>query len=630
MSDVLLSSALPSEGSARIAHYLSNLPIIGNYPPQALSRLISVVKEVKKPKGQALFETGEETHHLYYVISGKVNLKPPTQNWEDNLSQGFIGEEAALNADYYLANATVSHDATLLSFPKHTLQEIFSQYGDDLRDDLYRSHINHFCVEQTPFKTEPQLPQALHFAEKNSPTQIIGWLLSLLVPAILYFSLLHTGLSWPALNFLTIFSSAVVMWVFALLPEYIPALLIMAAGLVLGLVPGDVILSGYSSGAFFMALSIFGIGSVLVQSGLIYRIALLLLRITPPSSFWYNLVLYFFGFLLTPILPMVSGRVGILAPLLRDVLVALGYKPGGMAATRLALTAFASITLFSACFLTAKPVNFAVFGFFPEQIRTQFTWGVWASTAVVMLFVLFMLDFVIANFFFRNKEKPKLRIEHVQAQLDILGPVSAKEWVAAISILLLIVGMLTSYMHKIDPPWIGLGILFVLLALGAISKKGFQKNIDWAFLFMLGSFVGLAKTIFFLEIDQWLTQYLSWLGAFMLNNFYLFVVVLALCVHLVRIILPPNTTAVLLCSVLVPLAMENGINPWLVAFCVLVFVDGWFLSYQNMLYQQFQQNFAQQQLYDTRRFMQFNWLTNVLSLVAVLASVPYWQYIGLL
>ena len=68
------------------------------------------------------------------------------------------------------------------------------------------------------------------------------------------------------------------MWVFELVKEFLPALFAILLILILGLAPTDVVLSGFSSSGFFMAMSILGLGTVIVLSGLSFRFLLWLLR----------------------------------------------------------------------------------------------------------------------------------------------------------------------------------------------------------------------------------------------------------------------------------------------------------------------------------------------------------------
>jgi len=87
-------------------------------------------------------------------------------------------------------------------------------------------------------------------------------------------------------DFAAIFAAAVMMWSFTLVDEYIPALFAVLGVLLTGLVPTPVIMSGFASDGFLMALSTLALGTVVVSSGLSYRFMLILLRRLPNTQFW--------------------------------------------------------------------------------------------------------------------------------------------------------------------------------------------------------------------------------------------------------------------------------------------------------------------------------------------------------
>ena len=77
----------------------------------------------------------------------------------------------------------------------------------------------------------------------------------------------------------------------------------------------------------------------------------------------------------------------------------------------------------------------------------------------------------------------------------------------------------------IEIPWVGLLILCFLLAGKVIAKKEFRTSIDWPFLTLLASLIGLSRSISYIGFDDWLSHYLSWLGEYMRANFSLFVLI---------------------------------------------------------------------------------------------------------
>ena len=604
---------------------LEALPILADCHRRSLARLIPLLQEKKLEAGETLFNSGELAETMYYVLTGKLTLFSG-QRCVDKLSQAFVGEEAALGADTYLSTAVADETVQLLGFPKQAMQELQAE-NPKLGPQLYQSLVNHRSDKQHPFQLMPSRKSA---KIKESWSIGIGWLLAILLPALVYYLTKQAGLPWTSINFLTIFSAAVVMWVFRLVPEYIPALFIVMTVIILDLVPTDTILAGYSSGSFFMALSVFGIGAALVQSGLTYRITLLILRRLPKSGFWYEFAIFIIGIFLTPVLPSANGRTSLISPLVEDMIEVLGYRSKGSAATQLTAAAFAGISIFSACFLTAKSINFALFGLFPTQVKDQFTWGYWLYASGVAFAVMFVLYFILSKWLFGRDETPHLSKQHLCAQLQILGPISIQEWVALLGIFLFLVGVMTASIHKIQPPWIGLAILYILLTLGSISKKGFRQEIDWPFLLMLGGFVGLVKTMSFLGIDVWFAQHLAWIGKFMGTDFPLFVLMLAVAMYLIRLVVPNSAAIILVASIFMPLAQHHGINPWIIGFVVLMFSDGWFMPYQCSYYLPLLSEGKLPQLFDHKSLLVFNAWSNLIRFAAVYASIPFWKSIGLL
>ena len=90
----------------------------------------------------------------------------------------------------------------------------------------------------------------------------VGWFFCLVLPAMVFFLLKSVSLSWASSNFIVIFTAALVMWIFRLVEAYTPAIFVILCTALLGLVPEHILLSGFSSEPFFLALSVFGIGII--------------------------------------------------------------------------------------------------------------------------------------------------------------------------------------------------------------------------------------------------------------------------------------------------------------------------------------------------------------------------------
>jgi len=301
----------------------------------------------------------------------------------------------------------------------------------------------------------------------------VGWLLALLVPMALILRVVEFS-SIPndeSVHFIAILSTAIIMWVFRLLPDFVPAIFSVLSIVLFGLAPADIALSGFGSKTFFMALSIFGLSAVIVVSGLSYRILLLLLKIGPANKAWYYMSLFLSGAVLTPVVPTTNGRVSIVTPFMTELLASFDGKSAEAEAPRLSAAVLGGTSLLSAIFLSSKSVNFLVFGLMPFQEQTRFQWIDWLFAASVCGVVLLVLYLLASWLMFRNNENPSIPKTLVNDQLKILGPVGAGEWAGVVGLLTLLTSFLTAAMHHIEIPWVALAILCFIADVRFFRKK---------------------------------------------------------------------------------------------------------------------------------------------------------------
>ncbi len=628
-----LSAAIAEDAGALnynyedIADKLQHTTVFSACTAQDLARVIPKVTIRFFQQGELLFQGGTPAENLYLLSAGSVKLVSGKRKVKE-ISSGFVGEEAAVNIPRYMSDGLVEIPAEVLVIPREAIKRL-ADTNPEVARNFYNSLLDHYKT------AEDQPEQAVADTIKRGRLSAgivkpVGWLLAMIVPASVLIFCTGTDLDWSSRIFAAIFSSVIVMWVFRLSAEFIPCILALLVLVFLGIAPVGVVLSGFTSGSFFMAMSVFGLAVVLVASGVTYRFVLVALKYFPNSRFGYTLSIFLTGFLLTPVFPSANGRVSITTPLLTDLVEALGYKPGGKAATQLAVASFSGLSLFSGAFVSSKAINFVVFGLLPPQVKEQFSWAYWAFASAVFVLVIFLLYMLFSYLMYRNDELPVLSREQLDAQLRILGPPSSKEWAAIAGVLLFFIGIATSSIHKIDTPWIGLVVLYIFLALGTLSKREFQKDINWPFLIYLGGLIGLATTMSYIGLDQWIGTKLLWMGQYMRENFMLFVFLLFILITLVRFAIPNNATVVIFATIFIPIAQISGINPWIIGFIILTLSDGWIMPYQCTYYVQFMEETRHHKIYNQNSMLVFNMLSNFIRLGAVYASIPYWRLLGIL
>ncbi len=607
-----------------ISKYIKST-IFSDCEPKDLARIVPHVEKIECKKDDVLFETGDGAEYFYIFVSGKIELKSGKRSLAI-LEEGTVGEESIFDDGKYLATAKVLENSSFIRFPRKQLMDLLKKYPN-LKDESSTSLINHHSFVKL---NKTKKIKKIEKEEDATIVKIIGWGLTIIVPIIIYFFGDTWGLNWKSKVFLTVAAATIIMWVFRLANEFIPSIFAILVILILDIAPPEVALSGFTSGSFFMAMSIFGISALLVSSGLTYRLVIYLFKVLPLSQFWHSLAIFFTGIVMTPLLPSANGRISLATPILIDMAESLGYKANGKASTRLAIATFSGFTMFSTIFLSSKAIHFVIFGLLPTQISDQFTWGFWFYASIIAGIVLLVFYILLTQIMLKNTEKPKLSKEIIDIQYKILGPLTREEWAALGGILLFAVGIASSTVHKIQLPWIGLTVLYVILAFGYMSKKEFRINIDWTFLVYLGTLIGIVKSMSFIGLDIALGKNLAWLGAYSTSNFPLFVLLLSGAILLMRLFIPNNATVAILASVLFPIAALSGVNPWIVGFIILIMSDAWILPYQSTYYVLFEEMIAKKKLFNINLLLKFNFITIVFRLVAIYASIPFWRFIGIL
>ncbi|MGZ3241085.1 MAG: SLC13 family permease, partial [Burkholderiaceae bacterium] len=466
-----------------------------NYP--SLARLLPKVNEMHFAAGEKIYPANAAANYFFLLIDGEVKLVSQ-EGRETGLIHGRFGEEAASDAEHYLTNAIAVTAVTVLAIPRLAIAALV-EANPALKTDFLFSLASHMSGE-TLARNLPEHDQKNETLSAN-PVKIAGWSLASILPILVLLYGGKLGLERSAVIFMAIFSVTVVMWVFSLVEDYIPALFALVATLATGLVPAQVVLSGFASDGFMMALSTLALGAVVVSSGLSYRMMLSLLMRLPNNQFWHFTGLQLTGTLLTPIIPTANGRIALVSPFYTDMADNLGLKLQGRAATKLAVACFSGISMFSAMVLTSKSVNFAVYGLLSPQQQDHFQWLTWLFASLVAAAALVAINGIAALFMFRNQELPRLPKERVAEQLRLLGKLKNREWAAILGMVFMLLGIITSSIHKVPPPWLGFAMLFGLLLCGMLRKKELKEKVDWTFLLYLGGITGIVATFNYLGLD---------------------------------------------------------------------------------------------------------------------------------
>lgn len=599
-------------------------PVFGLLTAEDRARLLLHIGVRTLAPGQTLIDEASAPTHVFVIQSGELEIK--RNQLASSRQSGFVGEELALGARSYTTTVVAIKPSTVYMIPVRTLAGLVDAHPS-LKTLLFDSYAHPEGTAVAVIEPKPVLPVA------RFGMQMLGWLLAMLGPLLVWKICSGLGLNKDAAYFLAIVCSAVAMWVFNLVPAFLPPLFSVLATILFDIAPPQVAVAGFASNGFFMLLSIFAIGALMVMSGLTYRISLHILKLVPASPFWYNISLFLYGLILTPVIPSQLGRTTIVLPFLSTLIETAGGKKNDPAVAQFIVSAMAGVALAASIFLTGKPANLIIFGLFDTQTQFAFAWLQWFYAASFTGVVLVFLYLLMLTFLFDTKQQFGIPKHVILSQMRTLGPVSTIEWSALIAIGLLIGGILTASLHKVDIAWMSMTILVTLLLFGSIQKDDISKRVDWTILIFIASIVAWVPIMRLTGLDRLVFGSFSWVGIYMKTQLPLFILALSFAIILIRLALPEMVTEILLVTLLLPLANLAGVSPWLIGFIILTMCETYIFPYQAPYHIQLKNQLAalgQDALYDERKVIRFNIVLTLARVAAIYASLPFWKYLDIL
>ncbi|MCE2716289.1 MAG: SLC13 family permease [Pseudomonadota bacterium] len=472
---------------------------------------------------------------------------------------------------------------------------------------------------------------------------VIGWLLSIVVPTIVYFFIVSTGTTQEIAIFSAILSAAIIMWIFKLVREYLPGILVVITCASLGLVPTNVVLAGFSSETFIMVFSVLVITVLIARSNLISRFMLNLLKKVPKETIWYDAVFFMSFAFLTPLIPSVISRTHLVGKFAANVLDMFGVRKHEACVVGTVTSCFFGASLFSNTFLSASLMNFIILALLPLQEQLQFQLMGWAKASIVALIVMLVAYsigyLILQRILFKdrqlvskgNQSKQSITQEQnqlIDKQLKSLGPISKDEWLSMATLAAFFIGMITFPYHKISPAWIAFSLVYMLLAFNIITREELLSKIDWPFLLFMASIIGISAVINYFNISELIS---SGLRGYIFDDspgflFTFFVLVTIL----VRFFLPIGATITLLIPVFITLSGLYGVTAWAACFTCLMVTDMWFFKYQCIFYTPMTDVLDEAGIsYEEKNFQAFNIMANIVRIIGIVASFYYWRWISL-
>lgn len=612
-------------------------PVLAGAPPSDLAHMLMHVEQRRVAGGEVLFRQHDPADRVYliqegaFALTGSGSVADREAPLRGPLTCGYLGQEAVLGAGAYNLTAVAEEPAVVIGIPTGDIRQLADAHPG-IKALFFESYLSRNGGKPGACGVAGKAEAGAE-ASQVSLRECLGWSAVLCCTLAGWYFSSRLGLAVETVYYMAIIAAAVVMWVFRIVPAFAPPLFVVAMVILLDIVPPEVAVSGFASGSFFMLLSVFGVGAVMVVSGLTFRLSLLVLRMVPASSVWYSVSLFASGMFLTPVVPSQGARMAIVSPFLVDLMGASGAKERDLLGARFVNSTLGGVGLGASIFLTGKPVNLIVLGLFDYQTQFAFQWVNWLLAASFPGLLMLGMFLGVSRLVFKDARSFQISRATVSEQLKVLGPPSSLERTAMLSVIILILGILFSSVHKVGIPWMALAILTVLILFRVVGKQEIRNQIDWTTLLFVGAIIAWLPVMALTGLDTLVAGQLGWLGVYMKESFPLFIVLLSFLVVAVRLILPEPITVILFVTALFPLADVAGVSPWIVGFIILTMAEAYIFSYQCGYYIQLKEILAMNglgQRYDEERIIVFNLMMVVGRVLALYASLPFWRLLNII
>ena len=625
--------------AASLEPLLQSIPFLRGLESLDVARLLGALEALDVPAGTQIVTEGDDADGLYLLDSGEVEVGLATPDGQRGLARlvapAHFGELGLLLARRTSSVRTVT-DAHLWKLPRERFEQLVrDRPGVGLAVatsalELLEKGQRELAGAQLPAPAPPERhPLRLEIPARARPLRwrVVGGALALGVPWLLWQLPAPSGLSGRGWHVLLVVMGAAIGWLFEPVPDFVIALLVPAAWGITGLAPISLSFAGFASSSWILAVGALTLAAAMARSGLLFRIALFLLRTFPATHSGQVLALLFGGLVVTPLVPAGLARVAAAAPLTEELAQSLGYPVKSRGTAGLAFAGLLGYSIFGSIFLTGLVTNFFLVELLPGAERVRFGWLGWLLSGALAGAVLLVGSAIVLLARFRPQGSATPSRELIRRQQAVLGPLSMRERATLGAVAVLLVGMLLQPLIHIDSAWLAVGAIALALA-GGLEPTRFRTSIDWGFLILLGVLLGTGGVLHGAGVDTWIAAGLLPVARAFGQPVLLIsgIAVFAMACHLV---LPSIPARLLLTLALVPAAAQLGLSAWVVGFTIFTATNIWLLPSQSHIFR-IARSAATHDIFPGRDALFVGLAMSAVTLVALAASVPYWQAIGVL
>lgn len=351
-----------------------------------------------------------------------------------------------------------------------------------------------------------------------------GLILAVLLGIAVWLLPTPQGMTPTQHKLLTIFTTAVALWVtiglnFAVSAFFVVTALYFWVGNATGAMKAGALVrdanfavSGYGSPALFLLVTGFVISIAMTRSGVAKRMALLMMRAfgrTPRGAVGASM---FANLLLAPLTPSNTARMAAMLPVIQGIGQAYKAEPGKSQFGRaLALSQTFTGNLTGSMFLTGTIPNPIAIGMIVAAAgaSTKLTWGYWALAAVpTNLVVLLFTGWLCLRMFKPEVETIPGGLDYITEELKAMGPMSGKEKRAIFWFLTALLLWSTDFYHGFNSTMVAFAasLMIFMPRIGVLDWKEAETSIPWELFIYFGGVITLSDALTKTKAFEWVIK----------------------------------------------------------------------------------------------------------------------------
>lgn len=623
------------------------IPLFAGLDRIELAKLIPSLVEVGFDAGEVLFRQGDPGDSLFIIVEGEVGVLIVDEQGKEKevatLGSGAcFGEMSLLSGEPRSAGIRTITPLLVLKLAKDGFDDLLKKhhslalhFAGVLATRLSQVNIPANESAKRPHTSSHHHHQSHHHDDLDHYHGLSGQTKVLIGGAAFILCLMATGAlhaSGVPANQIILFDlllGAAVFWSLDVIPYHAISISLPMLTVLFGVSTAEKAFAGFSKPYWFLALGVFALSAAVFHTGLLYRLALHVMRRFPPNFFGQTFGIALAGLILTPVIPSAYSRSILASPIALTMSETMRMKRGSAGTIGIAMSCLLGFGHMSFMFMNGTASCAFVLGLMPARPGGTVGWDTWLQAAWPLGISFFILSYLAIIFIYRPKDANRLCPDVVDAQLRTLGPMTDKEKVALGTLLACIAGLATEHWHHIDEAWIAMFGFVVVFATSVLEEKSIRSDIDWSFLLALGAMVGFGDILVESGLTNLIVNSIKPYLAMFSDNKILLLVMFSFTVHLIRCALPLTPGLLVSMLAIMPVLASTGIDPFVVGLVALLSSNPWVLKQQNSIYRNVWKATGGK-LFAHNDTTKMALLHIIIVALAVAATVPYWTYLGLI